>query len=80
MPKMQSSQRHTSSPSIDEVQDPMLDTESMESVRSSSRDVCAPVSAEAISIFLANSISINVLGRVVDDEYNDILATFCFVR
>lgn len=53
----------------------MLDTESIESVRSNRR-LGAPPSAEAASIFLANNNSISVFGR--DDELqNVILIFFC---
>lgn len=76
MPNIQSSQRHTSSPSIDDVHEPMLDTESIESVRSNRRP--DPPSAEAASIFFANNSSISVFGRVVGDELQNVILKIVF--
>lgn len=62
-----------SSPAIEDVHDPMLDTESIESVRSSFR--VEPAADDAASIFLTKSISINVFGRIDDDAYKDMFSS-----
>lgn len=73
MPSRQSSQRHTSSPSMIEPSDPMLLIESNESVRK--RFLASGLHCDAASIFFANRTSINDFERV-DDEYKAILFTF----
>lgn len=80
MPRMQSSQRQTSSPSSNELHEPILETESNESVLNNRRAVELP-SADAASIFLAKSNSISVFGRCDGDDelWNVILSIWIFL-
>lgn len=76
---MQSSQRQTFSPSNNELHEPILETESNESVLNNRPAIELP-SAEAASIFFAKSISISDFGRCDGDDelWNVILSIWIF--